>query len=195
MKTIELEKKLIIDKSIYEFLISCFEANASKHIRQINYYYDTNGEQLRHKNITCRIRQKEDKLTGTLKKHCLVNGCPKNTEETFLVKSLPMCFEVAQQIVILKGSMITDRTEIQLSADMLLVLDKNTYLGAVDYELEIEYSESGSQEAEGVLKLFEKLFGVERNHENILSKSERFFRKFESLPGQALLTVGKEKYD
>ena len=195
MKTIELEKKLMIDKSIYEFLISCFEANAPKYIRQINYYYDTNGEQLRQKNITCRIRQKEDKLTGTLKKHCFVNGCPKNTEEMFLVKNLPVCFEVAQQIVILKGSMVTDRTEIQLSADMLLVLDKNTYLGTVDYEFEIEYSERGSQEAEGVLKLLEKLFGIKRNHENILSKSERFFRKLESLPGQALLTVGKEKYD
>lgn len=195
MKTIELENKLMIDRSIYEFLVSCFEANAPKQAKHINYYYDTKKEQLRQKNITCRIRQKEDKLIGTLKKHCFVNGCPKNTEETFLVKSLPMCFEVAQQIVTLKGSMVTDRTEIQLSTDMLLVLDKNTYLGTVDYELEIEYSERGSQESEGVLKLFEKLFGIERDHENTLSKSERFFRKLESLPGQALLTVGKEKYD
>ena len=195
MKTIELEKKLMIDRSIYEFLVSCFEANAPKHIRHINYYYDTNEEYLRQDNITCRIRQKEDKLIGTIKKHCFVNGCPQNTEETFSVKNLPACFEVMQQIVILKGSMVTDRTEIQLSADMLLVLDKNTYLGTVDYELEIEFGERGNQEAEGVLKLFEKLFDIERNHENILSKSERFFRKLESLPGQALLTVGKEKYD
>ena len=61
---IELEKKLIISKEEYDYLIEHFGYD-NQHcrkpiIKQINYYFDTDDLLMNAQNITCRIRLKTE---------------------------------------------------------------------------------------------------------------------------------------
>jgi uncharacterized protein YjbK len=67
MNMLEYEKKLIITQREYENIVT--EYLPSKTIRQTNYYYDTENLSLNRAGITFRIREIEDVLTVTVKRH------------------------------------------------------------------------------------------------------------------------------
>ena len=169
----EFEKKMMLTEKAYLHLKRLFAEKSTRSYEQVNFYYDTSDNSLRSQNVTLRIRQKDQTLTGTKKTHHA--GTPHSTEEHFPVSFLPKCFCMDGKQVLLKGALRTKRMEIPLTRDATLFLDENSYLGITDYELEIEYT---AQEAGAKLlwQLLQHTVG-ERTDGEAVSKSERFFRQ------------------
>ena len=180
MKTKEYEKKMMLTEREYRFLIRLFENSIVEKNTQINYYYDTRNETMRKMNITVRIREKNGKLLGTVKDHGAGQHC--STEECFRVDTLPRVIMLEGLPLWLKGTLKTERSVFRICDGILLMLDLNTYLDVVDYELEIEYSESFCKQTEGILMLIANLLGQSVIN-NVISKSERFFRRFVTIGG------------
>ena len=118
---------------------------------QTNYYYDTQNEVMRKRNTTVRVRQKNNKLIGTVKRCSDTDNC--NIEEYFQVDILPRVIMWDGMLLRLKGTLQTERKIFKICDGIIRLLDLNQYLGAVDYELEIEYSESLRKQARGILML------------------------------------------
>lgn len=174
MKEYESEKKLIISRKQYNDLFYRF-IRESKNFEQINYYYDTQTEIFRKRGITCRVRQKEDILVGTIKEHEI--GSERSLERHFKLGCLPYKMIIDNEEVSLKGQLITFRTECELFDSMTLMLDKNIYLGTVDYELELEYQKDREDE---VIRYIQTLTDVLGDIDKLFSpdsKSERFFKR------------------
>lgn len=175
----EFEKKIIITFEQYEKLSDFFKNFKTRNVVQINYYYDTYNEKLRKNNITCRIRQKDDTLVGTIKKH--ITNDDRSVEQNFEVKSLPYIMKIDETDVSLKGQLTTFRSIYTVSESIDLILDKNIYLGTVDYEIEVEYNDGYEREADRFINNLIEIIGKQASCEQRISKSERFFEKLNSL--------------
>ena len=170
----ENEKKFMLSCEQYTELLNKLGDSSNK-TEQINYYYDTPDEEFRGGGITCRIRQKDDLLIGTVKQH--EAGGDGSVEKHFKLGSLPYKMTVDNRQVALLGQLITFRTEYKLSDSMTLMLDKNIYLGTVDYELELEYQKQNEAEATRYIdELINSLGGIGKVTIS-QSKSERFYQK------------------
>ena len=172
----EYELKMLLTNREYRFLLDMFNLLTVETDLQTNYYYDTRDETMRKKNVTIRVREKNGKLLGTVKRH-LVNG--DSLEEHFHVDTLPQVIMLEGTPVWLKGSLVTERKTLRVSDGITLMLDLNQYLDTVDYELEIEYLEHLRDQAEGVLMFIRRMIRKEIHLETI-SKSERFFQRLNS---------------
>ncbi len=147
---IEYEFKLMLTKKEYDCIKNVYGFGAET-IRQVNYYYDTNGFDMNKKGTTCRIRQIGDYLCATKKNHSmLING--KSEEMSSPVHSIPDIMDFWGFTLRLQGSLVTERTNLKVNTDLMVTVDKNTYLGVEDYELEIEYDEENFILAECMLR-------------------------------------------
>ena len=173
----EHELKMMLTKDEHHFLLRFFDKLMVESGLQTNYYYDTRDEVMRKRNVTVRVRQKNNKLIGTVKRHLDTDNC--SIEERFGVDTLPRVIMWDGMPLWLKGSLQTERKVFQVCDGIILMLDLNQYLGTVDYELEIEYSESLRDQAEGILMLIGSMVGNYVSNE-VISKSERFFRGLNS---------------
>ncbi len=173
----EHELKMMLTKDEHHFLLHFFDKLMVESGLQTNYYYDTRDEVMRKRNVTVRVRQKNNKLIGTVKRHLETDNC--SIEEHFRVDTLPRVIMWDGMPLWLKGSLQTERKIFQVCDGIILMLDLNQYLGTVDYELEIEYSESLRKQAEGILILISGMVGNYVSNE-VISKSERFFRGLNS---------------
>ena len=173
----EHELKMMLTKDEHHFLLRFFDKLMVESGLQTNYYYDTRDEVMRKRNVTVRVRQKNNKLIGTVKRHLDTDNC--SIEEHFRVDTLPRVIMWDGMPLWLKGSLQTERKIFQVCDGIILMLDLNQYLGTVDYELEIEYSESLRKQAEGILILISGMVGNYVSNE-VISKSERFFRGLNS---------------
>lgn len=191
---IEYEVKLMLSKEEYDFIMDVYDSEADS-IRQVNYYYDTDGLDMNKKGITCRIRQIGDYLCATMKDH--TDGAGGRSEEmSFAVYRVSEVMDFFGFHLRQQGSLVTERTNLKIKADVLATLDKNTYLGTEDYELEIEYQEDNLALAVNILKsIAEMLYsgGVINGTGEFLSragagksKSARFFDRKESCNCEAL---------
>lgn len=172
----EHELKYLLTQEEYEQLLKLLEAFPSETALQKNYYYDTYHLDLRKRNITMRVREKDGCLQGTIKRH-LKNHT--STEEHFPVGSLPQMLLYEGETVYLAGKLQTERTTYHLSDALLLMLDCNTYLDLCDYELELECPEHYLPQAKVLAaKLFQLLQMDPRDISK--SKSERFFSKYQN---------------
>lgn len=181
---LEFEKKFMLSKKEYEQLCHIY-ATYPVHI-QVNFYYDTEDFSYNSKGITCRIRKKGDTYKATIKTHhanvadCSIEKCVDAKSECDV-----SLFEGME--VIGHGQLLTERKEIMMLNGITLVLDKNTYLGTEDYELEIEYEPHMEQYCEDVLQTivkqlaknhFDSLLCDFHKRMNVgLTKSERFFAR------------------
>lgn len=185
----ELEKKLLLTKDEYEYLLDRFSRNSSGKkrpiIRQTNYYFDTNNYAMNKQHITCRIRLKDGKYTGTMKAH--TENSDSSAEIAIQVRNGLDDNGFVDMGLIFQGELITERCIIIQNEICEVVLDKNEYLESTDYELEIEYHPEYELVAEATIKVFldilmqRKCFptykeSIENSTEK-LSKSERFFAK------------------
>ena len=175
----EYELKMLLTNREYRFLLDMFNLLTVETDLQTNYYYDTLDEIMRKKNVTIRVREKNGKLLGTVKRH-LVNG--DSLEEHFHVDTLPQVIMLEGTPVWLKGSLVTERKTLRVSDGITLMLDLNQYLNTVDYELEIEYSEQLRDQAEGILMLIRCLL-ARTQQKGAISKSERFFQRLSNRGG------------
>lgn len=89
----EYELKYRLEARDYDCLVESMKNYPSEKVVQKNYYYDTYNQDLRKNNITMRVREKNGKAYGTIKRHL---GNHTSTEEYFAV-TLP------RQILLYEG--------------------------------------------------------------------------------------------
>lgn len=174
----ENEFKLILTEKEYNHLMCIVKSIVVKSGWQTNYYYDTMDGLLRKENATVRVRQTADKLEGTVKRHLSAMG--DSTEDHFPVSKIPQAIMLDHFLVWLRGSLNTHRTVLRVSESITMMLDMNTYLGVVDYELEVEFSAEYRSQAEGIVMLVRSLICRGQTAPSV-SKSERFFRRLNEL--------------
>lgn len=134
----EIERKMLISKEMYEHLLKEYNCVTSNRILQINYYYDTHDREMHRNGNTLRIRQLDNQLTLQLKtKEKDGNDIRISNEHSISIQVLPQIIRINNINTYYLGELITERVEFSLNS-YILFLDKNTYLGKVDYELEIE---------------------------------------------------------
>ncbi len=189
---LEYEIKLPLTADEYILLLEQEDRHAET-LTQTNYYYDFDDRRLNRQGITCRIREKNGAYTATVKKH----GCGDISEEISVAAS--ECNDTSSfpyKDLKLFGSMTTHRTVVCDNDAIKVVFDRNTYLGMVDHELEIEYAPGERDRAESYMKRVIKFLALsgdaafeqneQRKHPK--SKSERFFKRLGDL-----MRTGKDK--
>jgi len=180
----EYEKKLMLTEAEYDVTNNLFGNLSSK--TQTNYYFDTGDFSMNKKGITCRIREKDGIFKATVKNHSSKHyDC--SIEEDLVKKTEfdPRIFN--EKGLSCQGKLVTHRTIIYKDALCEMVLDRNTYLGYTDYELEVEYCENSEKKALWLLEdIAEKLVNIKLlgDVDNLLdrigkgkSKSQRFFER------------------
>ena len=185
----ELEKKVLISKDDYQYLIDNFKQenliSGNSMIKQTNYYYDTDDLDMNKKGVTCRIRQTNGNYTATIKEH--INGSELSNETDMSVNGTLKKNVFTDMGLDLQGKLYTERHIIFEDDRCKAMLDKNEYLGKIDYELEIEYLEGSESDAERVLqilrdmlfkrKLIDAYKEVYTKTPDPQSKSRRFFER------------------
>ena len=180
----EMEKKRLLTKEEYVILMSRFGYEKPV-VKQVNYYYDTVDLSMNRQDITCRIRLKDGKYKGTIKSHS-PDGC-QSTESEIKVYDGIRKNEFTEIGLKHYGELITKRCIIFKDEGCEAVLDKNEYLGCVDFELEIEYKPDFEHHAADVLRMLTD--GIKSSKtiatDNLInsnlsarSKSKRFFERY-----------------
>lgn len=142
---LEYEKKVMLTADEYNAIVMLMK----KHIpaeKQTNYYFDTEDLVMNKKGITCRFREKNGKYKATIKYHDAEHpDC--STEEDLVEKSEfdPQIFNAIG--LRYQGMLVTERIIIHKDAFCEMVIDRNTYLGDADFELEVEYSQESEHRA------------------------------------------------
>lgn len=169
--TIEIEAKALVSQADYKKLAKRF--SAYPRYTQTNYYIDSQDRALAKDDIALRIRQigeryeltlKTPLSEGLLEKNCVIGESdfiafrdqgvfPKGDTSRFLTM---LGFELSDLRIL--TSLTTDRIDVEYEGG-LLSLDRNTYSGETDYEIEFEYNNlDGAKVILG--KLFEEA-GIE----------------------------------
>lgn len=189
----ELEKKMLVSKEEYEYLMERFGYESpwvqKPIIKQINYYFDTDDYSMNKKNITCRIRLKDGKLTAIMKEHSPQSDC--STESKVEIYGGLKRNAFTDMGLKLQGSLSTVRCIILKDFNCEVALDKNMYLDHEDYELEIEYTPEYEKNAASILRIFKDIL-LRRKHyhtykesfldiPHVPSKSGRFFERKEAI--------------
>ena len=170
---------------------------------QTNYYYDTDDCKLNQSGVTCRVRERNGVYKATVKDH-QQNWNECSVENLISCNGKPDRFFTSMGLKC-QGSLQTQRSVYTVCPGVDVILDKNTYLDFVDYELEIEYDLRfeaaayreikeveafiSSEEGERAASEFQKRIGSGG------SKSERFFkRKFhmERILGKNRLVMNRQ---
>ncbi len=142
MKSFELEIKQLITKEVYNFKLSeLIKLSSSENFVQVNYYYDTPEYDIFNKNETLRIRLKDSGLK--LERKCnnyYINDTRVCEEYSRHIDFLPQSIIIDHNHLNLIGCMVTARTNFKFD-NCVISLDKNYYLGKIDYEIEIESNE------------------------------------------------------
>ena len=181
----ELEKKLLLTEDEYDYLMEHLGYESpliQKPITtQVNYYFDTDDLSMNRQNITCRIRLKDGKYKGTIKRHA-PNGDYSTETEIEIYDGLTDNQFTAMGLK-LQGTLTTERHVIRKNASFEIVLDKNDYLDHTDYELEIEYNLKHKKDAQEMLAILcdiltsKKLLLADQDSSSFSSKSGRFFER------------------
>ena len=143
----ETELKSLLTKKQYEALLTMFDY--SKEVTQTNSYYFSPDNALKTHGITFRIRTIGDVHTVQIKKHINKQGGLQVSEESeFKINDIPSEF-TEEEVYLYTGlkttaSLIGELTTLRMSCmycdGVEICLDKSTYLGKSDYEIEIEYT-------------------------------------------------------
>ncbi|WP_213409838.1 CYTH domain-containing protein [Xylanibacillus composti] len=181
---IERELKSLLTKEEYDNLCRHPLLAGMKTIShiQMNYYYDTADLSLKEQDITLRVRQFEDSLTLEIKQPVEETHAYKAKKEwRFPLESLPSYIDLGHHFPSLDGHramltfpLLTERRSCHVSDHIRIDLDKSSYLGNIDYEIEIEFDENGDSEA---ADWFHQLLPGKRL-QKADGKKTRFFRAY-----------------
>ncbi len=191
---VEREYKVLISKNIYHNLSNKFQDITDKKYTQINFIYDTDDLIFNKNNITLRIRSKNKKLTLEVKKMQSVDRFLKISEEkrkslNFLPAILDddeenflkeYEFPFSYKNVKLKGCLITNRQTIVIEDGIKIDIDKNIYLGRIDYELELEFISEKAKIADEFFRNLLNDFFICKPI-NSKGKRARFFERYRQL--------------
>ena len=147
---VEYEKKIILTADEYNAIVMLVrKCKTAK--KQVNYYFDTNDLAMHKKGITCRIREKNGIYKATIKYHDA--EYPDCSFEEDLAERASFEPHIFNRIgLCCRGMLITERTIIHKDIFCEMVIDRNTYLGYTDFELEIEYSKESEHRATELLE-------------------------------------------
>ena len=150
----EYEYKFVLRKDELEQIENCLCSGKPRYISQTNYYYDTEDYTLDKAKITCRIRESNNKLNGTIKIHgkTVESG---NVEIPIKVNQVTERLNIGDIGLNLMGALHTERREFDFPDGLKLVLDENTYLGTSDCELELEFTDKTKEAADKLMKNIE----------------------------------------
>lgn len=172
----EYEIKYLISKNAYENLLELFSDSTVKTFEQVNYYYDTSNQRMRSKNVTVRVRDKNGKLTQTIKEH--FRGTTHSKETSFRVDRVSNVISYNDENLYLYGTLYTKRTEINIIDGIKMMLDYNKYLDTEDYEFELEYELHNYEDGIRVIQSLQPVLGSTELLVVSEPKSERFYKKF-----------------
>lgn len=174
---IEIEAKVLLSKEDYQTLIKKFP-HATRYV-QTNYYIDSDDRLLLKEGIALRIREKRGLYELTLKTPLSQGLLEKNIPITIddlvelrdegkfpegdIARFLTMLDIDISQLRILT-SMTTERVDVQYEGG-LLSLDRSTYSGITDYEVEFEFN--NMVDAERILKQLLDECGIKFEFSNV----------------------------
>lgn len=185
MPELEIEFKNLLNENEYSTLYDTFFKRVPGQ-SLVNYYIDTPDLELRSNTLLLRVRKDDGKQIMTLKAPTVKGVLEFNEEVDYDLDSRK---DVAQAEVPdliadelkkrhigidelkIYGSLETERHETEYEGG-LLVLDKSSYLGSTDFEIEYEVSDYDKGET-----IFNRLMAdhnISRRGE--VTKSERFYR-------------------
>lgn len=180
MKHIEYEERVLISKSDYEKVIEDIKLSGKEisHLIIENIYLDNDDSFIEKNHYMLRVRT----TNGTNQELTLKiqNKDNSNIEINEALNSHP---EIDKNIdgefkdYKEKAKLVTDRLEVQFE-DHLLVIDKNTYHGIEDYDLEIE-SENQHKSKE-IISFYCKKYSLKYDP-NYKTKSHRAFERIHQL--------------
>ena len=165
----EFEHKITLTEEEYNHLLMLLGSTPGS-TKQINYYYDTDDLSMNAQNVTCRLRFKNGKYQATMKVHMPDSYCSVEID-----MPTPCCVEknvFTAMGLKYQGKLITERTVLMKNSEFKIVLDKNIYLGVVDYEVEIEYSDSVKQSNVDILSHLIYTLHYEREIDCLLDEYE-----------------------
>ena len=149
---IEKEYKALLSRDKFLKLKSrikdVYKSAEAKEFRQINYYYDTEDFSLYESRRTLRVRLIEGKYLMQFKQELEADGLNKVSKELEKeIDYLPDIIESAFDIDFdsparLIGSLETSRESIFPRPGVRIDMDISSYLGSIDYEIEVEYESS-----------------------------------------------------
>ena len=176
----EIEYKFLVSEEEFNQFLVHFDTQGNNAVRkiQINYYYDTDDNMLNKNDVTVRVRQEQDKLKCQIKKHTNTSMALFFSDEYCgCLERLPKVLRVEgiHEELLLKGSLVTERREIKFGICGKLCFDINMYLGVIDYEIEIEYTERDKQSGEAIAAI------IGLNTKASATKSHRFFKQLEEI--------------
>ena len=150
----EIEYKALISKEEYEGLLSELSKQFTcRRYVQTNYYYDTEKLSLYHRHETLRIRKKDESLQLEYKFNKeFIKRARICDEKSYPIKNIPKRlsmedirrYDLPESSYNLLGNLVTTRSDFVLP-EGVLSLDKNEYLGWVDYEVEVELTSLSMQ--------------------------------------------------
>lgn len=150
---LETELKAMLTKAQYEELKESFKWTSVK--KQTNSYYIAPDNILKKNGITFRVRTIDDVHTIQVKKHQPKQGALQIAEETeFRIDKIPETFSEDETekytgirtVASFIGELTTKRSSCLFCDGVEICLDKSTYLGTTDFEIEIEYTSNIPQE-------------------------------------------------
>ena len=134
---LEYEKKIMLTEKEY-FAIIELMCRHEPCVIQTNYYFDTDDYRMNEKRITCRIREKDRIYKTIVKNHgAIYTNCSTEIELGESMELDPQIFNALG--LCCHGKLITERIVVLNDSRCKMVLDRNTYLGHTDFELELEY--------------------------------------------------------
>lgn len=151
---IEIEAKVLLLKDEYEKIIEKLNLSKYRKIKQTNHYIDTPDRYLKKNGIALRIREKDEEFELTLKTPLSEGLLEKNeniswrdfeklTENNYFpdgnIKKFLLILGVKVDELRVLTSLCTERIIVEYDG-YDVALDKNSYSGIVDYELEVESS-------------------------------------------------------
>ena len=157
---IEKELKVLLNYTLYKTVLHLFDWDET--YTQINYYYSDNEFLLEQKKICSRVRV----INGEYKlqiKMPVYNNTSLHIKDEYEEKidELPhyisssklnaitkMSFDEAYKV----GTLTTERRVKSYKDGITICLDKNSYLGIIDYELEIEFEDNVDEHLLNLLK-------------------------------------------
>lgn len=185
----EIEYKFLVSEEEFNQFLAHFgtQGNSAVSKIQINYYYDTDDNMLNKNDVTVRVRQERDKLKWQIKKHTNTSMALFFSDEYCgCLERLPKALRVEgiHEELLLKGSLLTERREIKFGVCGKLCFDISMYLGMIDYEIEVEYTERDKQSGEAIAAI------IGLNTKASAMKSHRFFKQLEEISnGESIATL------
>lgn len=182
---VENEQKILLNKNEYDVLCEVFDIDSKDSIIE-NRYYDTYDLKKNAKNVTCRIRNKDEYCEATIKCH----GIEYDSQNLEITKSIKNKYDDSifrENDLIYHGSLTTFRRTVTFIDDIHIMIDKSVYFDVVDYEIEFEYSPGLEKSVETIISLIANILtvcGTIKDKKEFLSrlnsgnsKSERFFKR------------------